>query len=81
MVFIQNAGTNGRAFTDYRPACYVNESIKVQNGIKDNYNYRLFLQRNAEALMKTNAIESYKNKLICDCPKCNEASAQVSSFH
>lgn len=75
MVFFQ---PHNRDFTDYRPACSINDSIKAQNQIKDSYQYRLFLQRNATSLMKLNAPNV---KLTCDCPKCDQLDQNKTHFH
>jgi hypothetical protein len=64
MAFINDA--SGRMVTDYRSSCVVNEQIKAQNGIKDNYQYRLFLQRNAlEIMNKDRKIDAAQG-----CGKC-----------
>lgn len=51
---------DGRAFTDYRPACYINDVIRVKNGIQSSYNYRQFLIHNATNLM--DVIRLYNEK-------------------
>lgn len=58
---------DGRQFTDYRPNCHINNSIVVDNGIQNTYQYRLFLQRNANKLMGLN--KNY-NKRMADCNVC-----------
>lgn len=42
---------DGRAFTDYRSPCYINNVLRIKNGIKSSYDYRQFLQHNATQLM------------------------------
>lgn len=44
--------SDARFVTDYRPSCDVNNLIQVQNNIRNSYEYRLFLQQNAEQLMR-----------------------------
>lgn len=62
---------SGRAFTDYSPNCELNRDIKEAYGIDNNYNYKMFLQRNAEKLMQQDRSYSYiKNKITCNCPNC-----------
>jgi len=34
---------DARLFTDYRPSGYVNDQIRMQNGITNSYDYRQFL--------------------------------------
>lgn len=67
MVFISDS--SGRFQTDYRANCLVNEQIKQSAGIKDNYNYRLYLQRNALTLMDKDR-KSLKATTTEGCGKC-----------
>ena len=46
--------SDGRFCTDYRPSAYINGALKVSNNIKNSYEYRLFLQRNAETIFQLN---------------------------
>ena len=50
---------DGRHFTDYRPNCFLNNRIQVENKIPNSYDMRLFLTRNAEKLMDLNKKHSY----------------------
>ena len=43
---------DGRAFTDYRPNCELNEYLKAKYAPGASSEYRMFLQHNACALMK-----------------------------
>ena len=45
---------DGRFFTDYRPNCFINNRIKVENKLVNSYDYRMFLTRNADKLMELN---------------------------
>lgn len=51
---------DSRIFTDYRPTGYVNDLVRMQNGITNSYDYRQFLIHNAEAFM--NAEQQYLMK-------------------
>jgi len=62
MVFVSDA--SGRFITSYVPECLVNESMKKQAGITDNYNYKLYLQRNAVKIMEAN-----RKQLSVELPK------------
>lgn len=42
---------DGRVFTDYRPSGYVNDLIRIQNGLTNSYDYRQFLIHYASDLM------------------------------
>jgi len=44
---------DGRAFTDYRSSCYINNVLRTQNGIKNSYDYRQFLINNGSKLINT----------------------------
>jgi len=46
--------SDGRSFTDYSQDSTRNERIKQENKIKTNEEYRLFLTKNADTLMKYN---------------------------
>ena len=60
--------SDGRHFTDYRPVCFLNNSMIVDNKISNSYEYRMHLIQNAEKLMNNNrAYISKKNG--CD-KKC-----------
>lgn len=44
---------DGRAFTDYRSSCYINDLLRVKNGIQNSYDYRQFLINNGSELINT----------------------------
>ena len=44
---------NGRNLTNYAPSSDMNNILKLKNNIKNNQDYRLFLQHNAVTLMNT----------------------------
>lgn len=73
MVFVSDS--SGRFATSYVPECVTNEKIKKSAGIKDNYAYRMYLQRNGAELEKNNEDKANKQSSIdlgssCDCAKC-----------
>lgn len=53
---------DGRAFTDYRPNCIMNE--QMQKGM-DSHEYRMYLQKNAKSIMIKNAAKAF-----AQCQKC-----------
>lgn len=55
---------DGRHFTDYRPSCDLDNYIRVNNGIMNSNDYRMFLTRNANKLMELN------RKYACDKNCC-----------
>lgn len=73
MVFVSDS--SGRFATSYVPECVTNEQIKKSLGIKDNYDYRMYLQRNGDKIAENNDNEAKKQSVIelgssCDCAKC-----------
>lgn len=61
--------SDGRQFTEYRPRCVSQYMIKDNNNIPSSFDYRMYLTRNAEAIMKKNAFEAYQ---INRCGPCQE---------
>lgn len=61
---------DGRAFTDYRPSCYIDDVLRIQNGIKNSYDYRQFLINNGSKLI--NNIRLYNIKKS----SCNQCEAK-----
>lgn len=60
---------DGRHFTDYRQSCDLNNVITKDNNIKNSFETRLFLQRNASNLMDLNRA----NACLKNCSKtCGE---------
>jgi hypothetical protein len=68
---------DGRAFTDYRPSCYINDLIRVMNGIHSSYSYRQFLQQNALELMDTIRLYNIKKN---GCSPCNAVPVQCETL-
>jgi len=59
---------DGRAFTDYRPSSYVDDTIRVQNRVFDSYSYRQFLIHNGLNIMETN---NKYNDMKNGCASCS----------
>lgn len=72
MVFVQHEGPSD--YTDYRPSCYREEELKCKYNIKSNYEYKLFLQRNAQKILEEERNQLKQTSLICDCDKCNTST-------
>jgi hypothetical protein len=60
---------DGRHFTDYRPNCFLNNRIQVENQVPNSYDMRLFLTRNAKKLMDLNKKHSYVLNGNFECKK------------
>lgn len=61
---------DGRAFTEYRSSCEIDNQIKKQNGLTNNYEYKLFLQRNGDSMLQSERAKAVKTTLKCDCKSC-----------
>ena len=59
-------------FTDYRPNCFIENDIQTKNGIKNSFDYRMFLIKNTERLIKE-ASEQFKDEKCVFCPVCQSA--------
>lgn len=60
--------SDGRLFTNYIDNLKLNESIKMVNNINNEYDYRMFLQKNGSVLIK-NELKELENTRSCNCPK------------
>ena len=59
--------SDGRSFTDYRPNHEINRHIISNNNIENIHNYRMFLSRNAEEIIKRNQNYIYLKNGVFDC--------------
>lgn len=55
------SSSDSRILTEYKSNCVVNNKIMKDNKITSQYEYRKFLQENAEKLMETNKNSINKN--------------------
>jgi len=70
MVFVSDS--SGRFATSYVPNCVLEEKLKKKTGIKDDYEYRMYLQRNGDKIIKKMSKNTKEySDLICDCPRCH----------
>ena len=67
---------DGRQFTDYRPNCYLNNAIRVNNQTYNSFQYRMFLTHNATNLMKLN--RNYNTQQM-GCASCNATTLPEQS--
>ncbi len=58
---------DGRAMTDYRPNCTSEHMVQMQNGLTNSYDYRMWLQGNAEDIMNFNRAYSIKKNHCRPC--------------
>lgn len=71
--------SDGRSMTDYRPKCIVNYELMETMGekkiVKSSYESRMYLQKNADEIMKKE-FEKSKNNLL-PCIKCKDGIKDV----
>jgi hypothetical protein len=61
-----------RAFTDYRPSCDLNRMLQEKFKVNNSHEYRYYLQKNAEEIMKNFTESSGKEE--CEfCPICKKS--------
>lgn len=69
---------DGRIFTDYRPRCMINselmQELEKQNMVSSSYDSRMFLQKNAESLIKTYKSNAEKQ---ANCDGCSKTSTML----
>ena len=58
--------TDGRNFARWQPGAVVNEEIKVKENIKTNWQYRQYLTKNADNIIKYNQLAACD--MCCYCP-------------
>lgn len=64
--------SDGRVFTDYNPSCSFNKMLQEKYKLKDSHEYRAFLQKNANTLIKE--FNKYDLEAPCrTCPVCQKA--------
>lgn len=50
--------SDGRSYASWQPEAVINDSIRKQEGIQTNWQYRQFLQNNAANIMKFNYLDA-----------------------
>ena len=61
-----------RLFTNYNSRCMVNDSISRTGKVMNSYEYRMFLQKNAEEIMKKNVELALSDNMCVPCYDLNE---------
>ena len=57
--------SDGKLSTNWHTACANNNRLKRQNGIINNYQYRQFLQKNADSIILQNQFSACNNSGTC----------------
>lgn len=66
--------SDGREFTDYNAACILNEMMQKRYNVQNSHDYRYFLQKNAEVVMKDFAsCAGQRDKDMVLCPVCKSS--------
>lgn len=69
--------SDGRNYSNWQPSAVLNEQIITRENIKSNWDYRAYLQKNADSII------SFDKTLACQqtgCPYfCNRATIQTQS--
>lgn len=61
-----------REFTDYRPQADINNSLMNQYNIKNNNDYRKFIQDNGNSILKA-LREQVTDEECKECPVCKKS--------
>ncbi len=75
--------SDGRHFTNYSSRCVQNNNISKNGNVMNSYEYRMYLQKNAEDLMKKNAEFALNDNMCTPCFDFDEAGTmlpEVSKF-
>jgi len=64
---------DGRNYADWQPGAVINESIRKEANIKSNWEYRNYLCKNADTIIKFNQLSA--------CGDCCANTAQYSTGH
>ena len=59
-----------RQLTNWLPNCDVENKIKQQANVQNDYEYRMFLQKNASKIMADNTKYLLSMDKLCLCPTC-----------
>jgi|TARA_B110000211_G_scaffold234563_1_gene304774 hypothetical protein len=69
--------SDGRHFTNYNSRCDQNDSLSKTGKVMNSYEYRIFLQKNAEQLMKKNADFALNDNMCKPCFGLNEPGTML----
>ena len=65
---------DGRANSNWIPTAVLNENLRKREGIKSNWDYRIYLQKNADSIIK------YDQSLACKDTHCYYTSNKILPF-
>lgn len=64
---------DGRNYAKWQPGSVINQQIRKENDIKSNWQYRQYLTKNADDIIKSNQLEACDN--CCYCPSIRSGDA------
>lgn len=63
---------DGRTYSNWQPCAVLNENIRIRENIKTNWDYRNYLQSNANSIM------SLDQRMACEQSGCTPVNNKVS---
>ena len=69
--------TDGRNYADWQPNAVINNEIIKKENIKSNWQYREYLTKNADSIIRFNQLESCNQ--CCTCPELSNQKAISNS--
>lgn len=72
---------DGRHFTDYRPSCEINATIRDDNKLKNSHDYRNFLQQNANTLLNVNRKHACMKNCCSPCESFKNSTMLPSKYN
>ena len=68
---------DGRNFASWQPGAKINQEIRANANITSNWDYRKYLMKNADSIIKINQIESCNNCGCCPPASHNNTNDQM----
>lgn len=72
--------SDGRNFSKWQPGAKINEELRKENNIKTNWQYREYLTKNADAIIRSNQMEACDECCYCPANESNTQSTPNSPF-
>ena len=66
--------SDGRTYSNWQPCAVINENIRVRENINTNWDYRNYLQSNANSIMTLN------QRSACDQTGCIPVNNKISKY-
>ena len=72
--------SDGRNFSKWQPGAKINEELRKENNIKSNWQYREYLTKNADSIIRSNQIEACDESGYCPVNQINKQDTPNSPF-